>query len=105
MSWLKKIWEWFIVASITVGVVLLYLFLTRDEAQRRVAEIEVEIDVIDKDVFKKERERKKILEVADEQSFAGAEIDKQIKAIKERKFILEEKRNVMKKLFEKYGVK
>lgn len=100
---IKKVWKWIVGALITVGGILLYVFLQKGDAQERVAEIEKDIKKIDKEIKEKEKIRKESLKDADDHATAGTKIDKQIEEAKKRQVNLDKKREKMKNLFDKYG--
>jgi len=105
MVWYKNVWKWLIGALSVLGAILLYVFLTKNDAQQKVDKLETEIDDIEKDIKVKEKERKKLLEDADDHAEAGAEIDKQIEVAKKKQRNLDDKRKKMKSIFDKYGDK
>jgi len=105
MVWYKNVWKWFIGALSIIGAILLYVFLTKNDAQQKVDKLETEIDDIEKDIKVKEKERKKLLEDADEHAKEGVEIDKKIEVAKKKQRNLSDKREKMKSIFDKYEVK
>jgi len=105
MEWLKKAWKWIVGALTVVGAIALYVLMTKNDAQKKVENLENEIDEIEKGIQKKEEERKAAMEKADDSAERGAGIDKEIEKAKKKQTDLTDRRENMKKIFDKYGDK
>jgi len=105
MKFFEKVGTWIVSILAIVGAIALYVFLSKDEAQKKVKKLDDEIKDIEKDIEVKEEERKKLGEKADGHANKGAELDKQIKKAEGKKRNLTEKRKMLKDILAKYGDK
>ena len=99
----KKIWKWIVGIGTIIGAALIYVLLNKSDADKRVSKIEEEINVIEKDIKTKEKNRKKLLSTADDHATVGKKIDKEIEKAKKKQVNLDDKRKKMKSIFGKYG--
>lgn len=103
MKLMEKIGTWIVGILAVLGAIALYVLLTKDEAQKKVKEIENEIDDIEDDIKVKEEKLKEYLKESEVYGEQGAELDKQIEKAKKKKHNLDEKRKIMKDIFARYG--
>jgi len=103
MGWFNKLWKWLVGILTIIGAIAVYALSNQNEAQKRVAKIEEEIKEIEKDIKVKEKERKKLIKDADGHAEAGKDIDKKIEKAKKQKESLDNKRDKMKSIFDKYN--
>ena len=50
---LKKVWKWIVGALTIVGAIALYVLMTKNDAKKKVENLENEIDEIEKGIQKK----------------------------------------------------
>jgi len=105
MGWVKTVWKWILGALAVIGAIILYILLSKDDTDRKVAELEDKIKEKEKEIKKWEKERKKHLDSAGNLSEEGEKLDKEIEKKKAEKVNLTEKRKKMKNIFDKYGSK
>lgn len=100
-----KVLNWVWKAAIAIGAILLFIFLTKDDTDKKLDELNGKIKDVEKDIKKTQREKKKLVDSADDHAEAGAKLDKQIEVAKKKQKNLAEKRKAMKTIFDKYGSK
>ena len=105
MSKMETVWKWVVRAAVVVGSILLYVFLSKDDTEKKVEAIENEIKDIDKEIKKTAKERDILIADADDHGKAGKKLDKHIEKAKKKKVNLGEKRTQMKNIFDKYAEK
>ena len=105
MNTLKNIWAWIATVLAVIGAIALYVFLSKDKFQNKVAKIEEDIRDVDRDIKKKVVERNNLLKVNDQHDDRGKELDKEIKKAKAKQHSLDQKRKTMRNIIAKYGDK
>ena len=103
MSWLKKARKWILGAITVIGAIALYILMSKDKTDEKVAALEDKIGEKEKEIKKWEEERNKHLDSADDASKEGKKLDKEIENAKTKKVNLDEKREKMKNIFDKYN--
>jgi septal ring factor EnvC (AmiA/AmiB activator) len=103
MTWLKKAWKWILGTLAVVGAIALYILMSKDKTDEKVAELEDKIGEKEKEIQKWEEERNKHLDSADDASKEGKKLDKEIEKAKAKKVNLDDKREKMKSIFDKYN--
>ena len=103
MRWAKTAWKWILGILSIAGAIALYILMSKDKTDEKVAELEDKIGEKEKEIEEWEKKRNKHLESADVASKEGKKLDKEIKKAKAKKVNLDEKREKMKNIFDKYN--
>ena len=105
MSWLKAAWKWILGALSIIDAILLYILLSKDDMDRKVEELENRIKEQQDKIDEWEAKRDEHIKNADTYGEEGKKLDKEIEKAKAAKQNLDEKREKMKNIFDKYGSK
>ena len=103
MAWLKTAWKWILGILAAAGAIAIYILLSKDDTDKKVAAIEDKIDEKQKEIDEWTRIRDKHLDSAGELSKEGKKLDKEIAKKKSQKVDLRDKREKMKNIFDKYN--
>jgi len=103
MDYWKKFWNWISLALIFIGVIAIYILLSKDKIKKRIDDLDDEIKAIEDDIGVQEDKRNALLDSADSYAGVGTELDKAIEKAKKKQKNLDIKRNQMKNIFDKYG--
>lgn len=105
MAWLKIVWKWIVGALTIVGAILLYIFLSKDDTDRKVEELESKIKEQEAKIKEWEAKRDEHIQNAETYGEEGKKLDMEIEKAKAAKQNLTEKQEKMKNIFDKYGSK
>jgi septal ring factor EnvC (AmiA/AmiB activator) len=103
MEWLKKAWKWILGILAIVGAVAIYILMSKDKTDEKVAVLEDKIGEKEKEIKEWEEKRKDHLDSAGELSKEGKKLDKEIEKKKSQQKDLTVKREKMKNIFDKYN--
>jgi len=103
MEYWEKFWNWISLALIFIGVIAIYILLSKDKIKKRIDNLDDEIKDIEKEIKKQEKKRESLIADADEHAKTGSNLDKEIKKAKSKQRNLDIKRKLMKDIFDKYG--
>ena len=103
MEWLKKAWKWILGILAIVGAIALYILMSKDKTDEKVADLDAKIGEKEKEIKEWEKKREDHLDSAGELSEEGKKLEKEIEKKKSQQTDLTEKREKMKNIFDKYN--
>ena len=103
MNWAKTVWKWILGVLAVAGAIALYVLMSKDKTDKKVAVLEGKIGEKENEIKKLEEKRKDRLTSADTSAEEGKKLDKEIEKAKTKKTNLGEKRKKMKDIFDKYN--
>ena len=105
MKWYETVWKWLLGILAIIGAVAIYIFLSKDDTDLRIAELEEKIREKEKEIEEWEKKRADHIQSAESYGEEGKKLDIEIEKAKAAKQNLAEKREKMKSIFDKYGSK
>jgi cell division protein FtsL len=103
MNFIKKAWKWILGILAIVGAIALYILMSKDKTDEKVAELEDKIGAKEKEIKEWEKKREDHLDFAGELSEEGKKLEKEIEKKKSQQTDLTAKREKMKNIFDKYN--